>query len=207
MPDDRITWSKKEWLRVHPLSNLIFWHSDQFNKTQSHARIRDFNQLAGRIFEILLAVLSRIIRVGYARSPSFCMLTADCMLSYANANVTVQNRTWHRDAGPLHCWWPKVGEDFWMLVTELRCWWHLLVPDQYGPCKMTLYRWPCFWIRTYDTNNVGPTIQWWTWNKRKLWYHVTLQLASIMTSKIWYYCGYSKMNSDRAFMISPIKQK
>ena len=142
-------------------------------------------------------------RIRKILTPSFCMP------SYANANVKVQNRTWHRDAGPLHCWWPKVGEDFWMLVTKLRCWWHLLVPDQYGPyiyiiiiygpCKMTLYRWPCFWIRTYDTNNVGPTIQWWTWNKRKLWYHVTLQLAWIMTSKIWYYCVYLKMNSDRAF--------
>ena len=79
MPDDRITWSKKEWLRVHPLSNLIFWHSDQFNKTQSHARIRDFIQLAGKIFEILLAVLSRIIRNGQS--------------SFRNANVKVPNRT------------------------------------------------------------------------------------------------------------------
>ena len=127
MPDDRITWSKKEWLRVHPLSNLIFWHSDQFNKTQSHARIRDFNQLAGRIFEILLAVLSRIIRVGYARSwphRSVCWATQTLMSKFKiELDIGMLD---HCIAGDLKlvkifgCWWLNcnVGDIFWMLMPD-----------------------------------------------------------------------------------------
>ena len=50
------------------------------------------------------------------------------------------------------CWWPKAGNDWWMLVTEIRCWWYFWMQVEF----YFNVKHKCMWVNKMATtvNNI-----------------------------------------------------